>query len=159
MQARFCQFTIDEQLGLSDLNYPLIRNYIAYLNAQGMSARSINRKLSVLNGYYQYERRNGRLQQNPLEAHKALKTPHAINVPFSEEEMEQLDQRWMRQDSSFATLRNRLIIEVLYATGMRRSELIELKTTDLDLEHRTLRVLGKGKKERLVPVIDRKSVV
>ncbi|MGA0062564.1 MAG: tyrosine-type recombinase/integrase [Flavobacteriaceae bacterium] len=150
----YFKFTIDEHIGLSDLNYPLIRNYIAYLNAQGMSARSINRKMSVLNGYYQYERRNGRLQQNPLEAHKALKTPHSVSVPFSEEEMEQLDQRWMRQDDSFSTLRNRLIIEVLYATGMRRSELIELKTTDLDLERGTLRVLGKGKKERLVPVIE-----
>ncbi|MFM1808514.1 MAG: hypothetical protein RLZZ242_1239 [Bacteroidota bacterium] len=153
MRAYF-EFTIASNLSLSELTYPLIRNYIAHLGAQQHSTRTINRKMSVLNGYFQFERRNGRLQKNPLESHKALKTPRAINVPFSEEEMNQLDKMWMRADNDFVSLRNRLVIEVLYATGMRRSELIALKHTDIDLEQGVLRILGKGKKERMVPLIE-----
>lgn len=135
------------------MSYALIRNYIAYLNAQGVSARSINRKMSVLNGYFKFERRNERLIQNPLEAHKALKTPQSLSIPFSEDEMEHLDEHWASQDTGFSGLRNRLIVESLYATGMRRAELINLKTVDLDMEQGVLKILGKGKKERLVPMI------
>lgn len=149
----YFRFTIDAGLQLNALSYALIRNYIAYLNTQGVSARSINRKMSVLNGFFKYERRNGRLLHNPLEAHKALKTPQSLNIPFSEDEMEQLDVHWTSQNQDFSGLRNRLIVESLYATGMRRAELINLKTVDLDVEQGVLKILGKGKKERLVPMI------
>lgn len=149
----YFRFTIDAGLELNSLSYALIRNYIAYLNAQGVSARSINRKMSVLNGYFKFERRNERLIQNPLEAHKALKTPQSLSIPFSEDEMEHLDEHWASQDTGFSGLRNRLIVESLYATGMRRAELINLKTVDLDMEQGVLKILGKGKKERLVPMI------
>lgn len=149
----YFRFTIDEGLQLNALSYALIRNYIAYLNTQGVSARSINRKMSVLNGFFKYERRNGRLLHNPLEAHKALKTPQSLNIPFSEDEMEQLDVHWTSQNQDFSGSRNRLIVESLYATGMRRAELINLKTVDLDVEQGVLKILGKGKKERLVPMI------
>ncbi len=150
----YFHFTVDPTFQLNELSYPLIRNYIAYLGVHGLSARSINRKMSVLNRYFLFEQRLGRLTRNPMEKHKALKTPQRLSVPFSEEEMFFLEQKLLDQEVNFSSVRNRLIVLLLYSTGMRRAELIQLKDSDVDLESRTLRILGKGNKERLVPLLD-----
>jgi integrase/recombinase XerC len=150
----YFQFTVDASFRLNELSYPLIRNYIAYLGAHGLSARSINRKMSVLNRYFLFEQRSGRLTRNPMEKHKALKAPQRLSVPFSEEEMFFLEQKLLDQEVNFSAVRNRLIVLLLYTTGMRRAELIQLKDSDVDLGSGSLRVLGKGNKERLVPLLD-----
>lgn len=150
----YFQFTLDSSFQLNELSYPLIRNYIAYLCAHGLSARSINRKMSVLNRYFLFEQRAGRLTKNPMEKHKALKTPQRLSVPFSEQEMFVLEQKLLDQELNFSSVRNRLIVLLLYSTGMRRAELIQLKDSDVDLRSGTLRILGKGNKERLVPLLD-----
>lgn len=150
----YFQFTLDSSFQLNELSYPLIRNYIAYLSAHGLSARSINRKMSVLNRYFLFEQRAGRLTKNPMEKHKALKTPQRLSVPFSEQEMFVLEQKLLDQELNFSSVRNRLIVLLLYSTGMRRAELIQLKDSDVDLKSGTLRILGKGNKERLVPLLD-----
>ena len=150
----YFQFTLDSSFQLNELSYPLIRNYIAYLGVHGLSARSINRKMSVLNRYFLFEQRLGRLTRNPMEKHKALKTSQRLSVPFSEEEMFFLEQKMLDQEVNFSSIRNRLIVLLLYSTGMRRAELIQLKDADVDLGSGTLRILGKGNKERLVPLLD-----
>ena len=117
-----------------------------------ISNRSINRKMSSLNTYYKFLMKIGEIQTNPLAKHKALKTSKKIQIPFSETEINRvLDELHFEDD--FEGIRNRLIIELFYSTGIRRIELVELKLTSVDFNNKTLKVLGKRNKERIVPLI------
>ncbi|NNK72030.1 MAG: tyrosine-type recombinase/integrase [Flavobacteriaceae bacterium] len=133
-------------------DYNLIRPWIVSLVEQGLSNRSINRKISALNSYYKFLIRIGDLTINPLARHKALKTKKTIQVPFSENEIRiVLDGDIF--DDSFEGKRDKAIIELFYSTGIRRAELIGLKLNDLDYDGRVLKVLGKRNKERLLPLM------
>jgi integrase/recombinase XerC len=90
---------------------------------------------------------------NPLVKHKALKTSKKIQIPFSETELESVISD-LEQESDFKGVRNRLIVELFYATGIRRIELIQIKLSQIDLSNKTLKVLGKRNKERFIPLID-----
>ena len=138
---------------IDDVNYQQIRSWIIKLVESGISNRTVNRKVSSLNSYYKFLLRIEKIETNPLVKHKALKTPKKIQIPFSESEMKSvLDD--LDLDDSFEGLRNKLIIELFYSTGIRRIELIQLKVKDLDLNNKTLKVLGKRKKERIIPLIN-----
>ncbi|MEM5567098.1 tyrosine-type recombinase/integrase [Psychroserpens sp. AS72] len=138
---------------IDDVNYQQIRNWIVSLVESGISNRSINRKISSLNTYYKFLLKAKAITVNPLTKHKALKVSKKIQVPFSEIEMRQvLDE--LNSETDFEGLRNRLIIELFYATGIRRIELVQLKLTDVDMSNKTLKVLGKRNKERLIPLLD-----
>lgn len=121
-----------------------------------MSNRSINRKVSALNTYFKFLLKTGDIKLNPLSKHRALKTSKKIQVPFSEAEIKTvLDDLNFADD--FESVRDKFIIELFYSTGIRRIELVELKLTSIDLNTKTLKVLGKRNKERIVPLL--KSVV
>ncbi len=138
---------------IDDVNYQQIRSWIIKLVESGISNRTVNRKVSSLNSYYKFLLRIEKIETNPLVKHKALKTPKKIQIPFSESEIESvLDD--LDLDDSFEGLRNKLIIELFYSTGIRRIELIQLKVNDLDINNKTLKVLGKRKKERIIPLIN-----
>lgn len=138
---------------IDDVNYQQIRNWIVSLVESGISNRSINRKTSSLNTYYKFLLKTNTITVNPLNKHKALKVSKKIQVPFSEGELHQvLDE--LNSVTDFEGLRNRLIIELFYATGIRRIELVQLRLSDVDLSNRTLKVLGKRNKERLIPLLD-----
>ena len=138
---------------IDDVNYQQIRNWIVSLVECGISNRSINRKTSSLNTYYKFLLKINTITVNPLNKHKALKVSKKIQVPFSEGELHQvLDE--LNSVTDFEGLRNRLIIELFYATGIRRIELVQLRLSDVDLSNRTLKVLGKRNKERLIPLLD-----
>jgi integrase/recombinase XerC len=93
------------------------------------------------------------IKQNPLAKHKALKTSKKLQVPFSEKEVNKvLDV--IAHDNTFEGVRNKLIIELFYSTGIRRIELIGVKLSDIDLANKTLKVLGKRNKERYVPLLN-----
>jgi len=132
--------------------YSVIRSWIVALVDSGISNRTINRKVSSLKSYYKFLLKSKQIDENPLAKHKALKTSKKLQVPFSEEEIntviELLD---MEQD--FEGLRNRLIVELFYATGMRRAELISLKQSQVSLSSKTIRVIGKRNKERIIPLL------
>ena len=137
---------------IQSINYPQIRNWIVFLVESNISNRSINRKMSSLNTYYKFLMKIGEIQTNPLAKHKALKTSKKIQIPFSETEINRvLDELHFEDD--FEGVRNRLIIELFYSTGIRRIELVELKLTSVDFNNKTLKVLGKRNKERIVPLI------
>ena len=148
--SEFIFYEFDEK-DLSKLHYSQIRNWIICLVEQGVSNRSINRKISSLKSYYRVLQNIGDIEFSPLAKHKALKTASKIQVPFSEVEiknvLEQIDT------SSFEGLRDRLIVELFYTTGMRRIELIEIRLQDLDLAGKQLKILGKRQKERIVPLL------
>ncbi len=146
---------IDEEYGtnnIQSINYPQIRSWIVFLVEGNIANRSINRKISSLNTYYKFLLKIGEIQTSPLAKHKALKTSKKIQIPFSETEINMvLDELHFEDD--FEGIRNRLIIELFYSTGIRRIELVELKLTSVDFNNKTLKVLGKRNKERIVPLI------
>ena len=144
-------YQLDE---IQKVDYGPIRSWIVALVEQGVSNRSINRKIASLKAYYRFLLKIGMIAHNPLAKHRALKSEKRIQVPFSENEMERVLDA-MEYDDDFLGLRDKLIIELLYATGMRRSELVHLKLSDVDLNGKTVKVLGKRNKERILPLMPR----
>ena len=135
-----------------DISYPLIRNWIVALSDVGLSNRTINRKISSLQAYYRFLLKVGDITISPLVKHRALKTQKKVEVPFSEMEMDAILSE-IPFDDDFEGERDKLIIELLYTTGMRRTELVNLKVSDIDLSGQVLKVLGKRNKERILPLL------
>ncbi|MFI1772313.1 tyrosine-type recombinase/integrase [Thalassobellus citreus] len=142
-----------ETNSINNVNYSQIRSWIVSLVESGLTNRSINRKVSALNTYYKFLLKIGDIDINPLAKHKALKTSKKIQVPFSEKEIATvLDDLHFEKD--FEGVRDKLIIELFYSTGIRRIELVELKLTSFSFDNKTLKVLGKRNKERIVPLLE-----
>ncbi len=136
---------------LAEVNYAQIRSWIIELVDSGLSNRSINRKTSSLNTYYKFLIKIGDVADSPLAKHKALKVQKKVHIPFSEQEIEAVLNSAATHD--FEAMRNKLIVELLYSTGVRRSELINLKLKDIDFEQQQIKVLGKRNKERYIPLL------
>jgi len=135
-----------------DINYPEIRNWIVSLVNSNISNRTINRKVSSLKSFYKFLQKTSVIESNPLAKHKALKVPKQVQVPFSEKEIFGV-LNLLDEEVNFESLRNKLMVELFYSTGMRRSELINIKITDLDFANETVKVLGKRNKERYIPLL------
>ena len=150
----FAQYCLEAhaESGLEDLPYSLIRSWVISLMESGLSGRSVNRKTAALKAYYKYLVRIGRIQTSPLAGHRPIKSASKVEVPFSEEEMRRLLAEWPEAET-YEELRDQLIVELLYTTGMRRAELIGLTLSALDLGGGTLKVLGKRNKERILPLL------
>ena len=146
----FCE-TEFEMTSLTGVEYPMIRSWILSLSKKGMSNLSINRKISSLKSFYKFLRKIGEIETNPLVGHKALKVQKKIQVPFSKKEI--LEVMDSIKGDDFESVRNRLLIEMLYATGIRRTELINIKVSDIDFSESVIRILGKRNKERFVPIL------
>ena len=137
---------------LHEVSYSQIRHWIVNMVEAGLSNRSINRKLSTLNTYYRFLMKVEALNENPMSKHRALKTSKKVQVPFSEQEIENVLKNFDFYNS-FEDIRDKLIIELFYSTGIRRIELVALKLSNIDLANSTLKVLGKRNKERVVPLL------
>jgi integrase/recombinase XerC len=147
----FCALEYEQQ-DLVSVNYAQIRSWIVGLVANGIANSSVNRKVASLKAYYKFLLKTKQLEVSPLAKHQALKTAKKVQLPFSEKEMELVLTDDFFEDS-FEGLRDRLIVELLYSTGMRRAELIGLKTFDVDYKNKTIKVLGKRNKERYIPLM------
>lgn len=148
----FCK----ERFNVGDIDqvaYSLIRSWVVSLVESGVSHRSVNRKIASLKAYYKFLLGLGILTINPLAKHKALKTAKKIEIPFSEVEMDEVLSQIPFLDN-FEGRRDKLIIELLYTTGIRRAELIGLKVKDVDYRAMTIKVLGKRNKERIIPLLE-----
>lgn len=150
----FKKFLLKEftQEDLLNINYSQVRSWIGSLVNSGLTNRTINRKLSSLKSFYNYLQKIDALKVSPLKKHKSLKIKKKVQVPFSQTEIQTVLQD-CNQDS-FLHLRDKLIMELFYSTGIRRIELINIKLQDINLQDRTLKVLGKRNKERVIPLID-----
>lgn len=141
-----------EQESIDEVNYSQIRSWIVELVDAGVSNSSVNRKISSLRAYYKFLLKTRQIELNPLLKHKALKSPKKIQIPFSEKELtDVLD--CIVYPPGYEGLRDRLVIDLFYSTGIRRAELIQLKVCDVDLSNNTLKVLGKRRKERILPIL------
>ena len=147
----FIKFTF-EQDDLHSVKYPQIRNWIVSLSEDNLSNPSINRKISSLKAFYKFLLKTKQIDVSPLLKHKALKTPKILQIPFSEKEVDNVLNH-IRYPDGFEGIRDKLIIDLFYTTGIRRSELINLKINNIDNHNNTLKVLGKRNKERIIPVL------
>ena len=137
---------------LSQLDYRAIRLWLVELVDEKISNRSINRKMSALKSYYNFLLKSKQIESHPMRTHKSLKTPKRISVPFNQSEMDLVIES-LKEGEDFNSVRNRLMVELLYSTGIRRAELIELKEKDIDISNATIKVMGKRKKERYIPLL------
>ncbi len=151
----FLQFVSSnyQTASLFQLSYKQIRAWIVFLIGKGISNRTVNRKLSALKSFYKFYEKTGHIEVNPLVKLPSLKTEKKLIIPFSKKELEKLST-FFKDTNTFEQLRDQLVIELLYTTGMRRSELIHLKLSDVDVNRKTLKVLGKRNKERIIPLLD-----
>ena len=150
----FFEFCMDEYetKNLTEVGYNQIRSWIVKLVDEGISNNSINRKISSLKSFYKFLQKTGQVKTNPLVKHKSLKVAKKVQVPFTSKEInEVIDDLEIGND--FKSFRNKLIVELFYSTGMRRAELINLKYNTVNFQSKTIKVLGKRNKERLIPLI------
>ncbi|WP_417887351.1 tyrosine-type recombinase/integrase [Zunongwangia sp.] len=136
---------------LTEVSYSEIRQWIVFLSDNKYSNRTINRKIASLKAFYKFLEKVESVEHSPLLKHRSLKIPKKIQVPFSEKEMLLVFEELT--GTTFKEIRDRLVIELFYATGIRRSELINLKLDSVDFSSGTLKVLGKRNKERIIPII------
>ncbi|RXM52486.1 MULTISPECIES: tyrosine-type recombinase/integrase [unclassified Chryseobacterium] len=134
---------------ISKADKKIIRNFIVDLSENNISKRSINRKLSSLRSFYLFLLKIGEIKVSPTEGISSLKFYAEKQIPMSEEEMADLNDRIFEQEHGVL---EKCIIEVLYQTGMRKAELCGLIFENVDIIGNELRVIGKGNKERVVPV-------
>ncbi len=136
---------------MKDLGPFHVRSWVVELVQEGLTPQSIRRKVSALKSYFRFLRRQGLVQHNPLQALHTPKTGKHLPSVVPEKDMLLLMDQTL-QGSDFSSLRDRLALALLYGTGMRRAELIQLPVSAVDLDQLQLRILGKGNKERIVPI-------
>lgn len=147
----FCKDNL-EIANIKDVDYVHIRSWIVSLSEKNNSHRSINRKMSTLKSFYKYLLKIHEVEKNPLTQHQSLKIGKKVIVPFSEKEI--INVLNSISGSDFKSIRNKLVVELLYSTGMRRAELVNLNESNIDLSNKTIKILGKRNKERIVPILD-----
>ncbi|SFD12079.1 tyrosine-type recombinase/integrase [Flavobacterium phragmitis] len=141
-----------EQENIDIVSYSQVRSWIVFLVDQGISNVSINRKMASLKAFYKFLLKSRQIEINPMLKHKALKVPKVVQVPFSEKELKDLLSE-IDLPVGFEEVRDKLIVEMFYVTGMRRAELIHLMIKNVDLSAGVIKVLGKRNKERIIPVL------
>jgi integrase/recombinase XerC len=141
---------------LAALGHRQLRAWFSELMAQGLNTRSVNRKISSASAFYSYLVREGVLAQNPIEKVPTPKNAKRLPVFYREEQLQALLDR-DRDDGNggedrYEQQRNHAMMELFYGTGMRLSELTGLRCGDVDVDAQTVKVLGKGRKQRIIPL-------
>lgn len=146
----FLMFIKDEGFNLKNVDTNLIRNFLRRETEKGLSKRTNQRRVIAMRRYYDWLLKYKFVSYNPFVTIKAPK--HDSNLPdfLHEEEVETLIEADAKRED-FLAKRDHAIITLLYTSGLRVSELVNLKLQDINLRHRTMRIVGKGKKERIVP--------
>jgi integrase/recombinase XerC len=134
----------------AEVTYSMLRSWMVELMGQACQPRSINRKVSALKSYYRFLVKTGEVAKNPAGKLQSLKIPKRLPIYLQEKVTEQIFSKDL-QKNTFPVVRDYMILELLYATGMRRSELIGLTILDVNCNHLQCKVHGKGGKSRLIP--------
>jgi integrase/recombinase XerC len=150
--GQFEEFVKALELDFSEVKHTHLRSYLVELMEKENSENTINRKISALRSFYKFLHRSGKIDQNPSLLIKAPKLPKRLPVFVDAQKMDQLLDSERYFDESFPSVRDHLVIELLFGTGIRLTELLQLKDTDIDLYSGTIKVLGKRNKERIVPI-------
>jgi len=152
---QFVAFCDTEGVTLFTAGPAQVRSWVVCLVESANSKRTVNRKISSLRSFYQFHIRNGTLSISPMVKTSLLKTsrPLPVFVPASAMERIRYHAGSDTGDSDFSLIRNALVVDMFYFTGIRLSELIALRHSDVDLTGRMLKVLGKRNKERMIPLL------
>jgi len=134
------------------VDFRMIRRWIVALVAQSDSPRTVNRKIVVLRSYFKYLIKRRLITINPMEKIGLLKVDKNLPVFVTTDKMDELLDEGLVDAGDFKTMRDRMTLELFYMTGMRLSELIRLKDSDVDTGAMTVKVLGKRNKERIIPL-------
>lgn len=140
------------KLSLQEITAGFIRSWLAGLKDTEMSSKSINRKISTLRSFFKYQLKTGKLEVSPTANIIAPKIGKRLPVFIKERDTKELLQSLAGQTEDWKTLNAKMLLILFYTTGMRLSELINLKEKQLDLGRSQIKVLGKGNKERIIPI-------
>ena len=150
--AQFADFLQNADLNLQTVNHTHIRSWMVQLLDEGLSAKTINRKISCLRSLYKFLLRERVVSHNPLTQVRTPKVPKQLPVFIEEQKIDNLLDSEDIFGDDFDGIRNRLIIELLYGTGIRLAELIGLDENKVDCYEKQIKVLGKRSKERIIPI-------
>lgn len=139
------------ETSIEEANHAILRDWIISLAEGGINENSINRKLVTLRSFYKFLIKHGRIDKSPVSKLTTLKTKKNLPQFVRENDMNLILDHDLFEET-FVELRDHLIIEILYGTGIRLSELIQLKSPKIDLVNNSIKVLGKRNKERIIPI-------
>jgi len=151
----FERFLIEEKIeikALSEIDKHLLRRFLAHLKLQNKSKRTLLRRIACFRSFFKYMKRQGRIEHNPMEEIDTPKLEKSLPISLTYPQIERL--LGQPEVNTFLGFRDRCIMELLYSSGLRISELASLNRSDFDPKGLKLKVRGKGKKERLIPITD-----
>jgi len=134
------------------VDFRIIRRWVVALYSEGDTPRTVNRKITALRSFFNYLMKKGLITVNPMEKVGLLKTDKNLPVFVTTGKMDELLDEESADVGDFKAMRNRMVPELFYMTGMRLSELIHLKDSDIDIDAMTVKVLGKRNRERIIPL-------
>ncbi len=150
---QFSTFLIEtfEILKIEEAQHPHLRSWVVHLMDSGATSRTVNRKIVSLKSFYKFLQRREYIDVNPADRLKSLRVPKDLPNFVQESEMDNLFEQ-LTFEETFEGQRDKLLLEMLYATGMRLSELINLTNESINYYEKTVKVLGKRNKERIIPL-------
>tara|TARA_B100001029_G_C14996281_1_gene415226 strand:+ start:142 stop:1011 length:870 start_codon:yes stop_codon:yes gene_type:complete len=150
---QFFYFLEKDAVSVKSVSSKHIRSWIVHSKDMGLESSTINRKISCLRSYFKFLMREEIVNKNPIHNINLLSIKKRLPVFVSEESMYNLFSK-VNFSNDFLGQRDKLILDLFYQTGIRLSELVNIKINDLDVQKKILRIFGKGGKERLIPVLD-----
>ncbi|MBI5858471.1 MAG: tyrosine-type recombinase/integrase [Sphingobacteriales bacterium] len=139
-------------ISIKEIDHNMVRSWLAELKNKGLSAKSINRKISSLKSFFKYQLKMGVMETTPMAKVISLKVGKRLPVFVKEEETKKIIEALKSSTDDWKSLNTKMLIAIFYSTGLRLSELINLKEKQVDFARSQLKVLGKGNKERIIPL-------
>jgi integrase/recombinase XerC len=136
---------------IKEISQSFVRSWLASLKDDGITARTINRKISTLKSFFKFQLKNGKIENTPMFNIIAPKISKRLPVFIKEKDVADLTRSLTSRTEDWDSLNTKMLITVFYSTGMRLSELINMKEKQVDFSRKQLKILGKGNKERIVP--------
>lgn len=140
-----------DNIRLNDASPQMVRSWVASLKEDGLNTNSINRKISTLKSFYKFLLRKGDISANPMHKIHLLKKAEKLPVYIEKGQLKSYLEAVI-PENNFSAVRNKIIVELLYVTGMRQGELLGLKNDSIDFANKMLKVHGKRNKERIIPL-------
>lgn len=140
------------RMPLTGINHSIVRSWLAGLKDDEVTSKTINRKVSSLRSFFKYQLKEGSIKASPMNQVISPKISKRLPVFVKEEDTKAIVKALSGSTDTWKMLNAKMLVTIFYATGMRLSELIGLKENQLDLGKKTIKVLGKGNKERIIPV-------
>ncbi|WP_318271503.1 tyrosine-type recombinase/integrase [Sphingobacterium cellulitidis] len=148
----FLHFVEVEGLKFEEVDYRFLRYYFSTLKEHGKEATSVNRAISSLKSFYKFLMREGLISQNPITLIKSLKTAKKLPVVVEKDKMVRLLEQMNSGSGEFEEIRDFIVLELLFGTGIRLAELLKIKAEDIDFYNKKILIFGKRSKERFVPI-------